>query len=315
MKVSDLLESRTENWRQLEQLCVRFEGRSRKTVPASAAARFSALYRAACADLALADAYQLPPETVSYLHGLVARAHNQLYRSRNLNYRSWFRELFHGVPRRLFNDNCVRLAAFIFFGLFILSAVLAYNSPEFAKRVAGKETLMGMEQMYSEPMRNRLSTGFFIMHNGSIGLRCFAFGLAFGIGGLYETVFNAAVLGAIFGHMTGMPQSENFYEFVTAHAPFELTAIVLSAGAGMRLGFSLVRTNGMTRIASLRAAGKTAMPTMGAAVVMFSMAAFIESTISPSEAPYGFKAAVSVLSSGMLMYYFIILGYPRGETA
>ena len=38
--------------------------------------------------------------------------------------------------------------------------------------------------------------GFYIGHNATIGLRCFAFGLLAGIGGLYETVFNASTLGA-----------------------------------------------------------------------------------------------------------------------
>jgi hypothetical protein len=88
--------------------------------------------------------------------------------------------------------------------------------------------------------------GFYINHNTGIGLRCFAFGLFFGIGGLFAVVFNAASLGTTFGHMARVPQSENFYEFVTAHSPFEFTAIVLSAAAGMRLGFSVVQTNGLT---------------------------------------------------------------------
>ena len=55
------------------------------------------------------------------------------------------------------------------------------------------------------------------------------------------------------------------------------------------------------------------MPIMGAALLMFILAAFIEAAISPSAAPYGVKAAVGIISSGMLMFYFVILGYPRGE--
>ena len=312
MKVSDLLQSRVENWRQLEQLCTKMEGRSRRFVPAPAVGRFSALYRAACADLALADAYQLPPATVNYLHRLVARAHNQLYRSQTFDVRSWPHELFVEVPQRLFTDNCLRLAAFIFFGTFILAAALAYGSPDFAQQIAGKDALMQMEELYSKPLPE-LPTGLFIKHNCTIGLRCFAFGLVFGVAGLYVTLYNAALLGTIFGHMARVPQAENFYQFVTAHAPFELTAIVLSAAAGMRLGFSLVQTHGLTRVASLRRAAKQAMPVMGAALLMFLLAAFIEAAISPSSAPYEVKAAVGIISSGMLMFYFVILGYPRGE--
>ncbi len=81
----------------------------------------------------------------------------------------------------------------------------------------------------------------------------------------------------------------------------------------MRLGFSLVQTHGLTRVASLRRAAKQAIPVMGAALLMFLLAAFIEAAISPSSAPYEVKAAVGIISSGMLMFYFVILGYPRGE--
>ena len=102
MKVADLLESRREQWRELEQLCARMNHWRRKRMPAADILQFSSLYRAACADLALADAYQLPPATVEYLHQLVGRAHNQLYRGEALTFRTWFHELFVVVPRRLF---------------------------------------------------------------------------------------------------------------------------------------------------------------------------------------------------------------------
>ena len=106
-------------------------------------------------------------------------------------------------------------------------------------------------------------------------------------------------------------QSDVFYEFVTAHGPYELTAIMLSAGAGLRLGLAWMRTGGMTRIGSLRKTAEEAMPLMAAAMVLFFLAALIEGFVSPSSAPYWFKATVAVIASGTLMFYFIILGYPR----
>ncbi len=317
MKVSALLESRRTNWHELEGLCRSMEGRSLRKMPAAQVSRFAGLYRAACADLALADAYQLPPGTVHYLHQLVGRAHNQLYRARTFNARTWFHQLFVEVPQRLFADNCLRLAFCIFWGVFLLSGLMAYHAPGFAERLIGKTLIDQLEQNFSEPVTGRNAglsggmVGFYILNNTSIGLRCFAFGLVFGIGGLYTTTFNAAVLGAVFGYMATLPQKENFFHFVTAHGPFELTAIVLSAAAGMRLGFSLVDTRGYGRIDSLRNAAKEAMPVMCAAIVMFLAAAVIEGFLSPSPAPYWIKAAVAIISSGMLVFYFIILGYPR----
>ncbi len=319
MKVSDLLAARRANWRELEMLCSRMERLSRRPLEAPAIARFSSLYRSACADLALADAYQLPPATVEYLHRLVGRAHNLLYRSRTFNVSTWGHQLLVDVPRRLFRDNALRLAFCLFWGVFLLSALMAYSTPGYAERVLGEAWITMLEESFSEPIQGRgagLSSGmagFYIRNNAGIGLRCFAFGLLFGVGGLYITLFNAAFLGASFGHLATVPQGVNFFNFVTAHAPLELTAVVLSAAAGMRLGFSLVDTGGLTRIASLRRAAKESMPTMGAALIMFLLAALIEGFLSPSAAPYEIKAAVAVLSAGLLVFYFAVLGYPQGE--
>jgi uncharacterized membrane protein SpoIIM required for sporulation len=87
-----------------------------------------------------------------------------------------------------------------------------------------------------------------------------------------------------------------------------LTAVVLCAAAGMRLGFSLVWTHGRTRIASLRLAGKESMSTVWTALVLFVLAAGIEGFVSPSSLPYVVKAAVAILSCVLLAVYFFVLG-------
>jgi len=315
MKVSDLLASRRESWRELELLCSRLEGRDRPH--GEIIARFSSLYRAACADLALADAYQLPPATIEYLHGVVGRAHNQLYRSRRFRFDTWARRLLVDVPRQLYRDGALRLAFFVFWGMFLLSLWLAYTVPNFAQQLLDEDTVHQLNEHFSTAPRSHGTpvhggmAGFYIFNNIGIGLRCFAFGLAFGVGGLFITLFNASFLGAVFGYMVSTPQRPNFLEFITAHGPFELTAIVFSAAAGMRLGFSLVDTGGWTRSASLRRAGQETMPTMGAAMILFALAALIEAFLSPSAAPYGVKAAVAVVSAAILTFYVLVLGRPR----
>jgi uncharacterized membrane protein SpoIIM required for sporulation len=208
-----------------------------------------------------------------------------------------------------------------FWFVFITSMLLAANPnrfPQFAETIMGPDMINQLETSFANEMGGRnagvnyLMAAGYIQHNTSIGLRCFAGGLLI-IPGLYTTVFNAAVLGAAFGYMArpDVPQGENFFNFVTAHGPFELTAIVLSAGAGLRLGISLVVTNGFTRLSSLRKSANEAMPLMGAAMVLFFLAALIEGFLSPSGLPWAVKAAVALLSSGMLMFYFVVLGFPR----
>jgi len=324
MKVVDLLERRRLNWQELERFCDQLQGGSRAPkLPPGAMSRFGALYRAACADLALASAYQLPQNTVQYLHRLVGRAHNQLYRSRRFEFHKWLDILFQDVPKQIFNDRCIQLMFVLFWAVFILSAWLAYSKtvwPEFAEQVLTHEQITKLEEMYKNPIDgtqrggddNARMWGFYIQNNAGIGLQCFAWGLLV-VPGLLVTMFNAIFLGTAFGYMArpDVPEGRNFFHFVTAHGPFELTAIVLSAGAGLRLGLSWMVPGELSRYASLRKTATKMMPVAGAATLMFVMAAMIEGFLSPSALPYWSKALVAVVSSGLLAFYFIVLGFPR----
>lgn len=351
MKFSQLLEARRQNWQQLEQLCVQLENRSRQAIGPAALSQFAALYRAACADLALADSYQLPPNTTQYLHQLVGRAHNQLYRSRTFQFKRWSDRLLHDVPRTVFHDRCVQVAFLLFWGVFLLSALLAASPetwPGYTEKVCSQDFITQLEDSFSEPISGRppevsiFMVAFYIQHNTTIALQCFAGGLLV-VPGIMTTVFNAALLGAAFGHMTRVPEGDNFYHFVTAHGPFELTAIVLSSGAGLRLGMAwltaavaqtrsflsgapqpepdpddkLLAAVGfgmLSRSASLRRTGRAVMPVIGAAMILMSMAALIEGCLSPSSLPYWTKAAVAIICTLLLLFYFVVLGYPRKES-
>lgn len=322
MKVSELLEQRRQNWHELERLCEQGAMRRRRA-GAAVVARFGTLYRAACADLALADSYQLPPDTVQYLHRLVGRAHNQLYRTKPFNVSTWIDVLLVEAPQRIFQDRCVQLAFCIFWGAFLLSFFLALSKgifPRYAEQMLGQEMIEQMESSFSESIHGRnpsesyAMAGFYIQHNTGIGFKCFASGLLV-IPGLFMCLYNAAVLGGAFGYMArpDVVEGVNFFHFVTAHGPFELTAIVLAAGSGLRLGWSWISTRGMTRLASLRETAVYCMPIIGAMMVLFFLAALIEGFLSPSSAPYSVKAAVAILSSGALMFYFVVLGFPRSS--
>lgn len=321
MKVAELLDRRRKNWQELESLCTAMAQSSKKKKDAAMISKFAALYRSACADLALADAYQLPPNTIQYLHLLVGRAHNQLYRSRRFDFATWRRILLEDVPRQIFADRCVQACFVLFWGIFILSAILARSTviwPDYAEQIMGAAFIEQLEAMFSEKITGRsadadmMMAGFYIYNNTGIGLQCFAGGILV-IPGLYITTFNAALLGASFGYMSraDVAAGENFFHFVTAHGPFELTAIVLAAGGGLRIGSSWVRTGGLSRAASLAKVSKQAMPVMGASIVLFLLAALIEGFVSPSGLPYEFKALIAIVSSAMLMTYFVVLGIPR----
>jgi uncharacterized membrane protein SpoIIM required for sporulation len=319
MKASEILAERQQNWAELQRLCAELESKRKRRLGPEVMARFAALYRAACADLALADAYHLPPGTVQYLHQLVARAHNQLYRSRRFAAGTWFREMVYRVPQRLFQDRFLWLSFALFFGFGIASYFMARFSPTFAEQAITPEKIQELNSwahvQFGRSFREDAEmAGFYVMNNAGIGLQCFALGLLLGgFGGMFAVIFNACHLGAVFGYMDTTSMSANFNNFVTAHAPFELTAIVLSGAAGMRLGFSYIYTKGMSRSASLQQAGRDSLPVIMAAIVLFVLAAGVEGFISPSNLPYAVKASVSVICGLLLLFYFLLLGMPTSR--
>ncbi len=324
MKIADRLEERGKTWRELETLLYKLEDRRLRKAAASDVLRLGELYRSVCSDLMLAEAYDLPRDTVVFLHGLVGRAHNAVYRTSGFRFADWARTIFQDVPRRLRSDRALWLSATLFYGLFVLLGLLAAARPEVALQVVGRVQLEAMEDMYQEAFSSRkelerndaMMAGFYILHNAGIGLRCFAGGLFLGIGTLYVLCENAIQLGTVFGHMATTPQARNFYTFVTAHGPFELTAIVFSAAAGLRLGYGLIDTGGMSRLKSLVRAAHDAIPTMGVAVILFVFAAFLEGFVSASSLPYIGKAAIALASTLILLGYLLLLGRePRVESA
>ncbi|MFO0921765.1 MAG: stage II sporulation protein M [Pirellulales bacterium] len=320
MKTGELLEERQARWSQLEALCDQLESSPRTLKQhGDKILQFSALYRSACSDLAMADILQLPLTTVNYLHRLVGRAHNQLYRSQSFQVSTWVDTIFNVAPKQIFSDWCVQLAAILFFGLFITCAHMAANEeafPGFAEAIVGTEAIKECEKNFADPPMGNLDhyvimAAFYIRHNTGIGLQCFGLGPLI-IPSLFTLGYNAVQLGTLFGYMARpeVDSGANFFHFVTAHGPFELTAIALSGGAGLRLGVGLLLTAGFRRIDSFRLHAVRALPVIFAAAILFFLAAFTEGFISPSPLPYVVKTLWAIGSTGAMLFYFVLLGFP-----
>ncbi len=319
MRVVDRLADREKDWRELQLRLSRMDGGRLRRLPPADILRLGELYRSACADLMLAEAHDLPRDTVAFLHALVGRAHNAVYRAKGFHPADWAGVIFGEVPRRLRSDPFLRVAALTFWGLFLVCAFVAAGQPGYAAKVLGEHQIEQMEQMYEQPLdgsaakekfsrNDSMMAGFYIRHNAGIGLSCYAWGIFFGIGSLWTLASNAIMLGLAFGHMATTLQARNFYTFVTAHGPFELTAIVFSGAAGLRLGSGWIFTKGQSRLASLRREAANSLPIAGVAVILFILAAFLEGFVSASSLPYWSKAAIALASASVLAVYLFALG-------
>lgn len=318
MRVADRLAQRESSWRELDLLLNRLDSQPLRRATAAEVFRLGELYRSACTDLMLAEAHDLPRDTVGYLHGLVGRAHNAVYRAKGFRFADWGAILFGEVPRRLRGDPALKLAALVFWGLFFLCTLLAAGQPDFADKVIGEAFVEQMDETYAQPVdaarkdglsRNDTAmAGFYIQHNTSIGLQCYAWGLFLGLGSLLQLASNGMILGTVFGHMAASPSAGNFFTFVTAHGPFELTAIVFAGAAGLRLGWGVIVSLVQWRIAPLRREAGRSLQTVAVSSLLFVLAAFLEGFVSASSLPYSVKAGIAIACALLLTVYLVLGG-------
>jgi uncharacterized membrane protein SpoIIM required for sporulation len=78
------------------------------------------------------------------------------------------------------------------------------------------------------------------------------------------------------GHLTQIGYGVSFWSFVVGHGAFELTAIALAGGAGLKLGWALLAPGRLSRGDALRLAAARSVRLTGGVIVFLLVAAFIE---------------------------------------
>ena len=310
--------ARKAEWTELDGLLDREPALHR--LPPASISRLGALYRSLCSDLMRARSAGYETELLVHLDGLAARAHNLLYGARPVRLFALGGFLVRSFP-------CTLREHARFFGvasaLFLVPLVLALWAtlvhPDFAQAVLPREQLEAAAQMYADSLSGRESgqdaamAGFYVHNNVGIAFRCFATGILFGLGSVFFLVYNGIVIGTVIGWVIVQGHGENILTFICGHAPFELTAICIAGGAGLQMGYALVRTGGRTRLGSLRAQAAAVGTIVGGAAVMLAIAAAIEGFWSPSGVAAPVKWVVAGVLSAVVAAYLALAGRRRAR--
>jgi len=274
-------------------------------------------YRILCADLARAQALDLGPDVMHYLDDLAGRAHNRLYGIRLSSAGGIIRSLLEDFPRTVREEWRFFLAANLFFyGPFFVGIIGPLISSSFAGLVLPQEMLVQMEAMYAEETHRGgfgedvAMVGFYVMNNVGIAFRCFATGALAGMGSVVTLVYQGLILGTMEGHLWSVGLGWNLTAFTAGHTAWELTGIVIAGMAGMRMGWSLIVTNGKSRISSLREAGPVIYRLVLGATAMLFVAAAIEGLWSAGPAPVWLKLVFGVLGV-VVVFVWLALGGRR----
>lgn len=305
----EFVAARSRDWRELDLLLG--EGEALHTKDGPTISRAASLYRSLCTDLMRCRSARYTPDLAGYLHGLAGRAHNTLYGAAPFRLPGLAALLARDFPRTLRERwRFFALASALFVIPWAVGLFGALHSNDFSVKVLPAPMLEGMARAYEEGFDKGRSAGtdtgmagFYVWNNVGIAFRCFATGVLFGTGSLFFLVYNGLMIGTVTGYVMSAGHGGNIWTFMCGHAPFELTAIVISGAAGLQMGYALVETGGLTRRGSLRRqAPEIARLILGAAFMLL-IAALLEGFWSPSSIPPTIKwAASGVFTVGVALY-------------
>ena len=276
-----------------------------------------AAYRRLCQQLGLARRRGYSPQAVARLQALVQRGHEVLYRPPLPRWRRAFEFFLADFPCLVRAERGVMLASALLFALplaAMFAAILV--RPELIHTIFKPAQLAEFEQMY-DPAAATLGRGsdtdlamfgFYVFNNISIGLRTFASGLLAGIGPVLALAFNGVMIGSVAAHLQVIGHGDPFWRFVAGHSPFELTAIVIAGGAGLRIGLDVLAPGRRRRMDALVEGGRRGAQLSLGVFAMLLVAAFIEAFWSS----IGWIPAPVKFSVGGALWVLVLLWLWRG---
>jgi len=288
MRLEAFIEIRRESWAELEAAIDRAKGKPER-LGGEGVRRLGTLYRGAAADLALAR-QRFPTDPVrGRLERLVGKAALLVYEGTSR--RSSLVTFFTTTYWRTVAERPWILGAawLLLMGPALLGAFWAIDNPDGASAFIPGEFSAATDPPSDAGTTAAQEAAFSVelfTHNIQVTFLGFALGITLGIGTGALLIFNGLLLGVIAGGAIEAGNGQAFAEFVIPHGPIELTCIVVTAAAGVRMGWALVEPGPGERKAALAAESKTAvlvvLGTMPWLVVAGLSEAFVRSQGLPS---------------------------------
>lgn len=303
------------HWQRLEAMLGEIEMRGPRKTSRTFLQELSALYRATTADLAFAQTHYRGTTLLLFLHQLVARAHNQIYRPHRFSFRKASRFFRGEIPQAAREHlQAITWAAIVF----LLGTAMGVSAVQFDERAASIVLPTPiLDSIYSGHMWTGnifsvvpapVASTFLFTNNISVALLAFAGGLSFGLITSWILFQNGFMLGVVFKLCANYGLLGALLEFIAGHGLLEISAIIVSGGAGFVVANALLNPGSYSRKDALAAQGRSAVRMAIACVPALVAAGCIEGFISPAAFPLGFKVSLGLALSGVFWAYLFFTG-------
>jgi uncharacterized membrane protein SpoIIM required for sporulation len=133
-------------------------------------------------------------------------------------------------------------------------------------------------------------------------------GLLLGIPVLFVLFENALNVGVIGGLMTSYGRAGEFWVFILPHGMLELSAVLLAAAAGLRLGWSVVDPGRRPRSRALAEEGRALVTVALGLVVVLFVSGLIEAFVTPSPLPAWARIGIGAVAELAFLCYVLVVG-------
>jgi uncharacterized membrane protein SpoIIM required for sporulation len=324
MTLGTFVRSNRPNWQRLEAMLgvIEAHGPDRLHTNRAFLRELSSLYRSTTGDLAYAQTRFRGTTILLFLHQLVARAHNQVYRPHRVSFADTWRFFWQDIPRVVRGHlSAVAWSAI----LFLLGIALGLSAVQFDERAAslilpseildsiysGKMWTGNLFSVVPAPVASTL----LFTNNISVALIAFAGGLTFGLVTATILFMNGFMLGVAFKLCANYGLLGGLLAFVAGHGFLEISAIILSGGGGFVLAHALLRPGSYTRSDALAREGRAAMRMAVACVPALLTAGCIEAFVSPSGYPVVVKATLGLALGIAFWLYLMLTGRATDKSA
>ena len=273
------------------------------------------LYRAVIGHLSYAQSTWERGTLCNYLSELTSKAHSVIYIHTDKD-GSWI-FLSKTMPQQLrASASWILISAVLFIASALLSFGLTTATPHFAYAFLPDEytnTIPG-EDGGSGDWVAPIMSSVIMVNNIRVSVLAFCLGLTCGIGTVYVLMTNGFMLGSLAAVFTSRGESLVFWSLILPHGIWELTAIFIAGGAGLKLGYSLIRPGVYRRQDALLRASRSITGLITLVVILLIAAGIIEGFFTPSDIDPALKLVFAALTAVVLIIYFTNAGFARKES-
>jgi uncharacterized membrane protein SpoIIM required for sporulation len=320
MTLGTFVRKNRPHWQRLETMLGFIETRGPRRTDRPFLRELSSLYRATTGDLAFAQTHYRGTTLLLFLHQLVARAHNQIYRPHRFSIGEARRFFFNEIPQAVrAHLQAVTWAAIIF----MMGIALGLSAVQFDERAASIILPNNiLNSIYSGQMWTGsifsvvpapVASTYLFTSNISVALLAFAGGLSFGIITTWILFQNGFMLGVCIKLCADYGLLGGLFAFIASHGVLEISSIILAGGGGFVLANALLNPGSYSRGDALAQQGRSAVRMAVACVPALVTAGCIEAFISPSHFSIWFKVALGLTLGLSFWLYLLVTGKTAGK--